>query len=103
VKLVALAAVLAAGCSSHPSQDDCERIAEHMINIFTTPRVGDDGKVAPEVQKATDTWRKNLLEKERDPTRPTLVEVCRTDFGIGAAGCILDAKDETTLAHCFGG
>jgi hypothetical protein len=96
-----LAALVA--CGSHPSQGDCERIAEHMIQIFTAPRVADDGKVAKEVQSATDLWRKNLLEKDRDPTRTTLIEVCRTDFGRGATGCILDAQDEAALARCFGG
>jgi hypothetical protein len=96
-------ALLLGACGSHPSQSDCEKIADHMLTIFTAPRVPEDGKVPKEVEIATDVWRKNLLEKERDPTRGTLIDVCRAEMGSGATSCILDAQDEAALARCFGG
>ena len=95
--------LLLAACGSHPSQADCEKIAAHMITIFTAPKPGEDGKVPRDVQTATDAWQKNLLEKERDPTKETLVKVCRTDMASGATSCILDAADEVALSKCFGG
>jgi hypothetical protein len=102
VRRILLVAALA-GCGSHPSQGDCEKIAEHMITIFTTPRAGDDGNVPKDVAAATEVWRKNLLEKERDPTRATIIDVCRVEMRSGATSCILDANDEVALAKCFGG
>jgi hypothetical protein len=101
MRRVLLVAALA-GCGGHPSQSDCEKIAEHMIQIFTTPRVGEDGKPPSGVEKATEAWRKNLLEKDRDPTRTTLIDVCRSDMGSRATSCILDATDEVSLSKCFG-
>jgi hypothetical protein len=100
---IALAALLLAACSSHPSRGDCEKIADHMIDIFTTPAGGDDTKVPKEVAQAVDVWRKNLKEKENDPTRAVLLEVCGKEMGSGATSCILAAHDEVALAKCFGG
>ncbi len=81
-----LVAAALAGCSS-----------------LTTPRPSEDGKVPKEVEQATEVWRKNLTEKDRDPTKSVLIEVCRSEMGTGATSCILDAQDEVTLAKCFGG
>lgn len=95
---------LMTACGGHPSNSDCEKIAEHMIDVFTAPSTvaAEDPRNGRDVQQATETWRRALKEG-RDPTRGILREVCATEMGSGATSCILAASDEVALAKCFGG
>ncbi len=96
-----LAGAFLAGCSGRASQGECEKAADHMIDIFTAPPVGESGKVIPEAQESSDQWRKNL--KERDPTRAALISTCTSKMTSGQASCVLNALDEKSLAACFSG
>jgi hypothetical protein len=94
--LVALAA-----CSGRASEAECDRAVDRMIAIFTAPRIPEGGKVAEEAQQDSDTWRKNLTEK--DPTRAVLMQACTTQMTSGQVSCVVNALDEQMLAACFGG
>jgi len=93
--------LLAGACGGHPSRKDCEHATDHMIDIFTAPRVPDGKGVPTELSQAAETWKKAL--KEKDPVRGKLVETCQSEMTGASISCILAAVDEVTLAKCFGG
>lgn len=97
--LVALL-VAAAACSSRPSEGDCVRAVDHMIDIMTAPPVGESGTAPQEAVTASEAWKKTFREK--DPSREAMVNTCRGKMAGGHVSCILTAVDEPSLAKCFG-
>lgn len=98
MRRVALALALAA-CSSNASESECDRATDHMIEIFTAPKVPASGTVSPEAQQDADAWAKAL--KEKDPTKAELMAVCTRKMTSDHVSCITAASDEKTLAACF--
>jgi hypothetical protein len=93
-------ALLAAACGGRPSQSDCERATDHMIDIFAAPRVP-GGSVPTDLAQAAEAWKKGL--KEKDPVRGNLIDTCRHQMTGTHVSCILNAVDEVGLAKCFEG
>ena len=91
--------LLAAGCSGHPSENDCVRAVDHMLDIMTAPPVGESGTAPPEAVTASEAWKKAFREK--DPSRETMLDTCRRKMAGGHVSCILTAVDEPSLASCF--
>jgi hypothetical protein len=96
---VALAAALAVACSSRPSKSHCEKAVDHMLDIFVAPRLPAGQAVPAEASRDAEIWKKLL--KEKDPVRGTLVETCQRKMSDRVAACVLEARDEATLAACF--
>jgi hypothetical protein len=99
MRIALLALIAAAGCSSRASERECDRATDRMIEIFSAPRVPESGKVPPEAQQEADLWSKNL--KERDPTKATLMQTCKSKMTGDHVKCVLAALDEKSLAACF--
>ena len=56
---LALALLAAAACGGHPSDSDCARAADHMIDIFAAPKVP-GGSVPTDLAQASEAWKKGL-------------------------------------------
>jgi hypothetical protein len=92
--------LLCAACSGRPSESECGRAVDHMIDIMTAPPVGEGGAAPAEEQKASEAWARSF--KDKDPTRAAMIETCRTRMTSGHVSCILAARDDVSLARCFG-
>jgi hypothetical protein len=99
VRVLAVALALLASCSSRPSENHCERAIDHMIAIIAAPQVPGGGAVPAEATRNAEVWKK--LVRDKDPVRATLLETCRERMTDSVASCILEARDEASLAACF--
>ncbi len=102
MKVLVAACLLGIGCSSSPSKAECDRIVEHLIDVFTAGKMAEgDGKGAPkEYVAAVNKWRQ-LLKDDKDPTHEALFQICTSQISSSATGCILQAGTEVELARCF--
>ena len=96
-----LLALCLCACSGNPSKSECDRLVEHMIDVFTAGRLADESaKVPKDYAAAVETWRR-MLKDDKDATHDALMQVCTTQMSSGAGDCILAAKSERDLAVCF--
>jgi hypothetical protein len=94
--------LVTAGCSSSPSRTECEPIVNHMVDLFTQGKLGDEPKPPKEYTQAVDKWRQ-LLKDATDATHETMLSVCTSQMSSSASSCVLAAHSELELARCFGG
>jgi hypothetical protein len=101
VKLPFAAALLVcAACSSRPSMTHCEQAIDHMIDIFLAPQTPGNQPVPADALKEAEAWK--AIVKQKDPGRAVMIDTCRERMTDKVASCILEARDETSLAACFG-
>jgi hypothetical protein len=90
--------VLGVGCSGGLSPGECDDVVDRMIDIFTAPAAAEPTK---DQVKAIDDWRAKL--KDKNASKQHMVDMCRKTMTSSHASCVKEAKDERSLATCFGG
>jgi len=99
IRFVALACLVA--CSSSPSKTECGPIVDHLIEVFTAGKMGEEETRVPKDYPAlVESWRR-VLRDDKDATHELLVQICTTQMSSGATSCVMAAKNERQLAACF--
>ena len=95
------AALCLCACSGNPSKSECDRLVEHLVDVFTAGRLADESaKVPKDYTAAVETWRR-MLKDDKDATHDTLMQMCTTQMSGSAGDCILAARSERELSVCF--
>ena len=87
-------AVSAAACSNAPSQDQCEALMGHLIDLELAR--GGGKNVTPEMKADLDKQKKAIA----DYTRDKFMEACMKKTAKKVVDCGAGAKDEKELAAC---
>ncbi len=86
LKAVSILSILFVGACAKPSDADCEKFADHMIEL-TVKEVGIEGM-------------EDAIREEAAKQRPEFVKTCKEDGTKGEVDCALKADSLDALSAC---
>jgi hypothetical protein len=99
-----LIVLLASACSGKASDTQCEAVADHMLDLATTPPVPPGETPPPPPAPGSSAAKALEAEKKRflgnASAREHLVTRCKKGMPSSRAECILAASSEADLAKC---
>ena len=91
---IAFGLLVAAGCSSAPSQEQCESLMDHLIDLELAK--GGGKNATPEMKADLDKQKKAVAEYTRDK----FMEACTKKTAKAVVDCGAKAMTEKDLTAC---